>query len=390
MPVKSKAELTTPSNARELMDFVNQQFGAGTLTLASDPRWQIEMLPTGLSPIDHLLKGGVPYGRFVVFHGDFSSLKSYIGLCAIASAQQRGKLAAIIDTEHAFEPKWAKSLGVNLDELIIRQPETGEQAIDTAEALIRGGVDLIVFDSVAAALPQAERDKSMEDPTQMARQAALMSKAMRKLTAVNRKTAVIWINQTRVNIGVMFGNPESVPGGKALPFYATYIIGLYKSGKVTEDISVYTNGPDGKPVKKTLKQVVGQQIRAVVYKSKLNAPYRETNFTFSLRRGAVDDWTYLANIALTEGLIGYERGRWWLDSDGKKMTPDVFRGTVPLEKLKELLAGKVEGVEWAGSAAQGSKKAVTAKRPSSGATARKPTRTAARGVSRSTGQRRSA
>lgn len=390
MPTKAKEVATFPSNARELMDFVNQQFGAGTLTMASDPRWQIQMLPTGLSPIDHLLKGGVPYGRFVVFHGDYSSLKSYIGLCAIASAQKAGKLAAIIDTEHAFEPKWAKSLGVDLESLIIRQPETGEQAIDTAEALIRGGVDIIVFDSVAAALPQAERDKSMEDPTQMARQAALMSKAMRKLTAVNKKTAVIWINQTRVNIGVMFGNPESVPGGKALPFYATYIIGLYKSGKVTEDIPIYLTGPDGKPVKKNIKQVVGQQIRAVIYKSKLNAPYRETTFTFSLKRGAVDDWSYLANIALTEGLIGYDRGRWWLDGDGTKMTLDVFRGAVPLEKLKELLAGKVEGVQWAGSAGQGSRKAVTVRKPSSSATVRKPTRTAVRAASRSTARRSTA
>lgn len=386
MPVKVKQ--TGPSTkAKALMDFVNQQLGAGTLTMASDPRWQVQMLPTGISPIDHLLKGGVPLGRFIEIHGDYSSLKSYIGLSAIASAQRNGKIAALIDTEHAFEPVWAKSLGIDLDDLILRQPETGEQAVDTAEALIRGGVDLIVFDSVAAALPQAEQKKSMEDTTQMARQAALMSKAMRKLTAVNKRTGVIWINQTRVNIGVMFGNPESVPGGKALPFYATYIIGLYKSGKVQEDVAVYTTGPDGKPVKKNIKQTVGQQIRAVVYKSKLNAPFREATFVFSHSKGAVDDWGYLANIALSEGLAGYERGRWWLAEDGTRMTLDAFRGAFPLDRLKKVLQGKVEGVEWAGSAVHASKKVATARKRSSSTTTQGPTRTAVRAVSRSTARR---
>lgn len=383
MPVKAK-ESKPPGTAKELMAFVNQQLGAGTLTMASDPRWKIDMLPTGIAPMDDLMIGGVPLGRFVVIHGDFSTLKSYIGLSAIASAQQRGLIAALIDTEHAYEPLWAKSLGINLDELIIRQPETGEQAIDTAESLIRGGVGLLVFDSVAAALPQAERDKSMEDSVQMARQAAMMSKAMRKLTAVNKRTGVIWINQTRVNIGVMFGNPESVPGGKALPFYATYIIGLYKSGRVTEDIPFYGTGPDGKPVKKVIKQTIGTQIRAVVYKSKLNAPFRETSFTFLHKKGGVDDWSYLANIALSEGLVGYERGKWWLAEDEKKMAPEAFRGAVPLAKMKEILAGKVEGVEFAGSARPGSRSAVLAKARSSSATVPGRIPIAVRAVSRST------
>lgn len=385
-PRKTEQEPAIPGTAKELMDFINQQHGAGTMTTAADPRWQVQLLPTGLAPIDHLLHGGIPYGRFVMLHGDYSTLKTYVGLCTIASAQRAGKIAALIDTEHAFDPLWARSLGVNLSELIMPpydKIETGEKAIDRAESLIRGGVDLLVFDSVAATLPQTERNQSMEDPTQMARQAALMSKAMRKLTAGNKKTAVLWINQTRVNIGVMFGNPETIPGGKALPFYASYIVGLYKGAKVTEERQVWVPGPDDKPVKKNMKLVVGEQIRAVLKKSKLNAPHRETVFTYSTEKGAVDDWSYLANIALSEGLIGYDRGRWWTD-DGKKMTTVQFRGCVDLDALKKMLTGKVEGVEHAGTAPQGSKRVEKPKPPSSSATERKPTRTAAQGASRST------
>lgn len=150
-----------------------------------------------------------------------STLKSYIGLCAIRECQRLGKLAGLIDTEHAFDPKWAKEIGVDVDELVLKQPDTAEQAIDIAEVMIRGGVDLIVFDSVAAALPQQEQQKKMdkENPA-VAALARVMSLAMRKLTAANKKTAMLWINQTRVNVGVMFGSNEAVPGGKSLPFYA--------------------------------------------------------------------------------------------------------------------------------------------------------------------------
>jgi recombination protein RecA len=382
---KPTAVPVTKKTAREILDFVNSQLGKNALRMASDKYFEVQYLPTGLVPIDHLLKGGIPFGRFVVFHGDYSSLKSYIGLCAIAQAQKRGLTAALIDTEHAFDPGWAASLGINLSQLIIEQPETGERAIDLAEALIRAEVNLIVFDSVAAALPMAEQKKSMEDPTQMARQAAMMSKAMRKLTAANKKTAVIWINQTRVNVGVMFGNPESVPSGKALPYYASYIIGMYKAGQVVEDRHFYKTGPDGRPVKKSAKLVVGQQIRAVVAKSKLNSPHRETTFAFSLRECAVDDWSYMANLALDEGLVGYDRGKWWLADDPKaKKTTADFRGHVDLETLKKMLTGMVEGVAYAGTSPRGRKPDAAPSRRSSAATARKPTPTVARAASPST------
>jgi recombination protein RecA len=321
-------------------------FGKGVVKLGSDPYFNVEYIPTGIAPIDDLLQGGIPKGRFVEIFGDYSTLKSYVGLKAIEQCQKLGGLAAIIDTEHAFDPKWAKEAGVNVDDLILRQPETGEEAIDIAEILIRGGVDLIVFDSVAAALPRAEQQTMLsgEKNIQPARLASLMSLAMRKLTAANKKTAMLWINQTRVNVGIMFGNPESVPGGKALPYYASYRISLRKSGKVFEDITVYVND-GGKPTKKKIKLTVAQSIRATVEKSKLNAPFREINFNFDFRRGKIDEWWYLATQALDAGYIEYNRGMWWLT---EKKNPKKYRGreafqAAVTERDLRVLLGKEEG-----------------------------------------------
>lgn len=369
------------------MNNVNQQFGAGTLKWASDPIYQVTYLPTGLAPIDDLFVGGIPSGRSVMIHGDYSTLKTYIGLCSVAQAQKQGKIAALIDTERSFDPAWAKSLGVDTDKLILPPPdriETGEKAIDVAEILIRNGVDLLIFDSVAATLPKAEHEKSMDEGGQMLRQAALMTKALRKLTAANRKTAMVWINQTRVNPNIMFGNPEAIPGGKALAFYSTYILGLYKGPTVQEERTVWVTDKDGRPVQRKIKQGIGFEVRAHLKKSKLNTPDRQETFTYSSKLGAIDDWAYLANKALGIGLLGYERGRWWSPEDGIKLPQQEFRGHLPLEELKKLLHGTVDGVDSAGSAPRGSKKAAVARKSSSSTTVRKPTRTAARGASRST------
>lgn len=387
MPPKVKAASVNTITAQEVMDRVNQQFGPGTLKWASDPEYRVSYLPTGLAPIDDLLMGGLPYGRSVMIHGDYSTLKSYVAQCAAAQAQRRGQVAAIIDTERSFDPAWAKSLGVDIDKLILPPPdriETGEKAIDVAEILIRNGVDLLVFDSVAAALPKAEHEKSMDEGGQMLRQAAMMTKALRKLTAANRKTAILWINQTRVNPNIMFGNPEAIPGGKALAFYSTYILGLYKGSTVQEDRTVWVTGKEGQPVKKTVKQGIGYEIRAHLKKSKLNVPDRQETFVYSSKTGAIDDWAYLANKALGLGLLGYERGRWWSPEDGVKLPQREFRGHLPLDDLKKMLDGTIDGVESAGSAPQGSKKAAASRRKSSSATEPVPTRTAARVRSRST------
>lgn len=326
--------------ADELMKQINATFGANTVQKASDPYYKVTYLPTGIAPIDDLLQGGIPYGRFVEFFGDYSTLKSYVGYKAIAQCQKKGELAALIDTEHSFDPEWATQCGVDVEALIIRRPETGEEAMDVAEILIRGKVDLIVFDSVAAALPKAEQEKSLsKDKVQPARLAQLMSLAMRKLTAANSKTAMIWINQTRINVGVMFGSNEAVPGGKSLPFYASYRIALRKSGQVMEEVEKYQM-KDGKPTKVKVKRKVGQLITATVEKSKLSAPHEALQFTFDFRTAEVDDWQYLANKALTMGILALDRGMWW--ETGTK-NPTKYRGetareNLPVEYLATLIA----------------------------------------------------
>lgn len=333
---------STVSRALELANEVNAALGKGAVMMGNDPYFQVTYLPTEIEPIDDLLQGGLPFGRFVEIFGDYSTLKSYVGLKAIASAQKRGMLAALIDTEHAFDPQWAKECGVNVDELVLKHPENGEQAIDTAEILLRGGVDIIVFDSVAATLPRAEQELKLsgDKHNQPARLASLMSLAMRKLTAANKKTTMLWINQTRINVGVMFGTNESVPGGKALPFYASYRIAVRKAGKVTEEVEVTVTNDKGTGVtKKKVKMTVAQSIRATVEKSKLNAPHRDVIFNFDFRRAQVDEWLYLCYKAMDLGLIGYERGLWWVVAKKPKKYrgKEEFQKAVTEQMIREML-----------------------------------------------------
>lgn len=375
------------SKAKELLDFVNHQFGSQVLKFASDEEFEVKMLPTGLAPIDDLFEGGIPLGRHIMLHGDYSTLKSYVGLCAIAAAQKAGLVAALVDAEKTFDPSWARALGVDLKELVLPPRDkvsTGERAIDLIESLTRGGCDLIVVDSVASLLPNAEYIKSMEDSKQLGRQAEMMSKALRKITAAMSRTCIIWINQTRINPNIMFGSQESIPAGKALPFYCTYIAGFYHAGKARSDVEIWVTGEDGRPVKKKVKQTTGMRIRVDLRKSKLNKPNRDTHFVYNLETGAVDDWDYLANRALGLGLLGYERGRWWTPEDGKKMTHDAFRGHLPIEELKKLLHGTVPGVDSAGVAPRAKKKAPVRRRKSSETTAPVPTPAPARGRGSST------
>lgn len=371
----------TKERAKELAESVNSVMGKGTVTLGSDPYYNVEYLQTGIAPIDDLLQGGIPYGRFVEIFGNYSTLKSYVGYRSIAACQKKGELAALIDTEHAFDPKWAKECGVDIDNLVLKQPETGEEAIDIAEILIRGGVNLIVFDSVAAALPKSERDTMLsgDKNIQPARLAQLMSLAMRKLTAANRKTAMIWINQTRVNVGMMFGNPETVPGGKALPYYASYRIALRKAGSVVEKVSVNII-KDGKPTVASINQTTAVTIRATVEKSKLNAPFRDVMFNFDFRNAGIDEWLYLATQALDAGIIEYNRGQWWENKKGAKKYRgrEAFEAVMP-EKQLRILLGKPLGNERPGKS-----KAVSVSVNGSKKKGRSNTRTVVRGGSKTT------
>jgi recombination protein RecA len=188
------------SRAAELVKQANALFGDGAVKLGSDDYYKTSFLPTGVFPIDHLLGGGIPRGRFTEFYGNFSTLKSLVALNCIARTQQNGGVCVLIDTEHSFDPDWALSVGVAVDELILQQPDTGEEAIDLTEAFIRAGVDLVVWDSVAATLPKAEANVQMggDKSAQPARLAALMSAGLRKLNTANKNhTAILCINQVR-------------------------------------------------------------------------------------------------------------------------------------------------------------------------------------------------
>lgn len=294
--------------AKELANAVNKAIGATeAVVMGSHEKFVVDFIPTGVEPIDVLLQGGLPRGRFTMLTGDFSTLKSLIGYSAIAQVQQAGGIAALIDTEHSYEAAWGKSLGIDNDALIIEHPETGELAIDTAEALIRSrACDLVVFDSVAATVPEAESSKRLHgENIQPARIAALMSAACRRLTAANHKTAVLWINQIREKVGVMFGSPEKITGGRALPYYSSYIVNLKKVGKITRDVKMFAGGKFN-----TVKEQTGQQFKAELTKSKLSKPFREVWFDYSLTASQIDLLGFCINQAVDEGLIKITNKSW--------------------------------------------------------------------------------
>ena len=223
---------------------ITKQFGDGSIMkLGENPKMDVELLPSGSLSLDLALGGGYPKGRIIEIYGPESSGKTTLALHAIAEIQKQGGQAAFIDAEHALDPAYAKKIGVNTAELLISQPDNGEQALEICETLVRSNaVDLIVVDSVAALVPQAEIDGDMGD-SQMGLQARLMSQAMRKLTGIisKSKATVIFINQIRMKIGVMFGNPETTTGGNALKFYASvrvdiimYNEGISKAGDVLD------------------------------------------------------------------------------------------------------------------------------------------------------------
>lgn len=364
--------------ARALMDTINATLKSPVLKMASDSDLKVEYLPTGVLPIDTLLQGGIPRGRFTTLTGDYSTLKSYVGLSAIAQAQQRDYTCALIDTEHSFDPAWATDIGVDVNSLILQHPESGELAIDTAEALVRGGCDLIVFDSVAATLPDAERTKRLYDEkVQPARIAQLMSVAMRKLTAANKNTAIIWINQLRMNIGVTFGNPEVATGGRSLPYYSSYIVNIRKTGKITRTVKTW----DGTEWKDT-KETHAQKFRAYVEKSKLSAPHREVHFVWDHETNSVDEIGYLIAVGLESGYIT-QNGAMWSCNGIKVKGKDKFKETVRTDSnLQQAIRASV----FPGSPAPAKKKVARQKPKSSKPTVSKRTRTAARGTSSTTDQ----
>ena len=276
---------------------IEKQFGKGSVMKLGDSNvnMNVEAVPTGSLSLDIALGlGGVPKGRIIEIYGPESSGKTTLTLHAIAEVQKQGGTAAFIDAEHAIDPVYAKNLGVNIDELILSQPDSGEQGLEIAETLVRSGaIDLVVVDSVAALVPQVELDGEMADQ-QMGLQARLMSKALRKLSGVMNKTdcTIIFINQLREKIGVMFGNPETTTGGRALKFYSSVRVEIRRS-------EVIKNGTE----------IVGNKVNIKVVKNKVAPPFKSTQVDIIYGKGISRDGEVL-DLAVDKDIVD-KSGAWY-------------------------------------------------------------------------------
>lgn len=345
-PSKTKAKQAVPESetgrwkaVSSALDQIREKFGEGSIMKLSDSRaLNVETSPTGSISLDIALGVmGIPRGRIIEVYGPESSGKTTLTLHMIAEVQKRGGLAAFIDAEHALDPEFARNLGVNVDDLLVSQPDSGEQALDIAETLVRSNaVDLIVVDSVAALTPRAEIEGEMGD-SHMGLQARLMSQALRKLTGIMSKsrTTVIFINQIRMKIGVMFGNPETTTGGNALKFYASIRLDVRRIAQI-----------------KSGETVIGSRVKVKVLKNKVAPPFKVAEFDIMYQPG---NWGIsvagdLLDTGVTVGALN-KNGNTYIFNDtklgvGRENAKTFLREhTDTLKELDEAIRAKVkEGV----------------------------------------------
>ncbi len=299
---------------------IDKQFGKGTVMRMGDGQNNdIESISTGSLGIDIALGiGGVPKGRVIEIYGPESSGKTTLTLHIIAEAQKQGGTAAFVDAEHALDPEYAKKLGVNIDDLLISQPDTGEQALEVTDMLVRsGGVDVVVIDSVAALTPRAEIEGDMGD-SHMGLQARLMSQALRKLTANIKRsnTLVIFINQIRMKIGVMFGSPETTTGGNALKFYSSVRMDIRRIGAIKKG-----------------DEIIGNETRVKVIKNKVAPPFRQAEFEIIYGKG-ISKLGEILSLGVQIGEV--EKSGAWYAYDGKKIGQGKEKAKLFLEENPDI------------------------------------------------------
>ncbi len=324
--IKSKLE---EKNLEEAVEEIKQKFGEGAIMKLKEVRAvDIDVIPTGAISLDLILGvGGIPRGRVVEIFGPEASGKTTLALHILSEAQKKGGVGAFVDAEHALDPDYARRIGVNIEDLLISQPDSGEQALQIVETLIRSGqIDAIVIDSVAALTPKAEIDGEMGE-FQIALQARLMSSALRKLSGIvaKTKTAVIFLNQTRMKIGQRFGNPETTPGGLALKFYASARIDLRRIAQIKHG-----------------DEIIGSRIRAKIVKNKVAAPFKTTEFDIYYNEG-ISKFADILNTGLRYGIV--KKAGSWLQYENTKLGQGLEASKTFLKENPEIMKKITKGIK---------------------------------------------
>lgn len=345
MAKKEKEPKKMGAEIEDAIAAIKTKFGdESIMKLGDKPHVDVDAIPTGSIGLDSALGvGGLPRGRIIEIFGPESSGKTTLALHVIAEAQKKGGICAYIDAEHAMDPEYAQKLGVNISELLISQPDTGEQGLEITESLVRSGkIDIVVIDSVAALTPKDEIEGDM-GAQHVGKQARLMSQALRKLTSIvaKSKTMVIFINQIRMQIGVMFGNPETTPGGKALKFYSSVRIDIRRIAQIKKG-----------------EEVVGGRVRVKVVKNKVAAPFKQTEFDLIYNEGISQEGEIIAlgeklkliqksgtsyNYGDTKLGRGYDATRTFL-RENKKIKEEILK-EIRLKLKEDALAMKVPAEE---------------------------------------------